>query len=352
MANTIEEFAQLEPLWDKAIQSPEEITLEEKHQLLEWPPLDMIQANAQKYLGHSVESLLHKAATDPNSLTFPECRLIKDDFRVLSILDRVKYENDRARWLHERPDLKTKREQAYTAVLSPEESQAVKNLELVFYPILTAYYDERERRRGPQRPRYLPQEWIQSVIDREDKSWGYLFYHHRGQEGWEEFQWQFNDFLTAQYPGVRGLDQIEDFKAAEFVEFEAKDQEELDFLREDFRRRRDRGNLKPGILLNIFFLVTDEARLSYSQARQYTFAWAIDPDWSGSTADEDGYDGRVKISGAQIYFRFYEFMSTRRFTLKDIWRDFHQVNETQTFLPGPLPAWQFTNLDKPVWPDA
>jgi hypothetical protein len=32
MANTIEEFAQLETLWDKAIQSPAEISLEEKHQ--------------------------------------------------------------------------------------------------------------------------------------------------------------------------------------------------------------------------------------------------------------------------------------------------------------------------------
>lgn len=231
MADTIEEFAQLEPLWDKAIQCPEDISLEEKHQLMEWPPLDVMQATTQKYLGQSVESLIHKAATDPNSLTFPECRLIKDDFRTLKILDRIKYENDRRRWLRERPDLKAKREQAHAAVLSPEESQAVRNLQDVFYFIQKAHYDERQRRRGPQRPRHLPPEWIQNVIDRDDKSWGYIFYHHKGQKGWEEFQMQFNDLLATDLL-VLGLDQIGNSKVAEFVEFEANEHGELNFLRE------------------------------------------------------------------------------------------------------------------------
>lgn len=97
--------------------------------------------------------------------------------------------------------------------------------------------------------------------------------------------------------------------------------------------------------------MTDEARVSYSQWR-HSFAWAIDPDWTRSGADEDGYDGRLKISATQIYFRFYEFISTKKYTLKDIWRDFHQVNKTQTYVPGPLPAWPSTDLDKPVWPES
>ncbi|KAG2414551.1 hypothetical protein HFD88_003742 [Aspergillus terreus] len=350
MADTIEEFAQLEPLWDKAIQCPEDISLEEKHQLLEWPPLDVMQATSQKYLEQSVESLIHKAATDPNSLTFPECRLIKDDFRTLKILDRIKYENDRGIWLHERPELKAKREKARAAVLSLEESRALKNLRDVSYFVGKAHYDERRRRRGPQRPSNLPPEWIQSVIDRDDKSWGYIFYHHKGHEGWEEFQKQFNDLIATDLL-VLGLDQIENFKVAEFVEFEANEQGELNFLREDFRRRRDQGHLRPGVLPNVFFLVTDDARLSYSKINRYKFLWAVDPDWTREDADEDGYDGRVKISAVQVFFRFYEFMSTQRFTLKEIWRDFYQVNETQTYLPEPLVAWQFTNLDKPVWPD-
>ncbi|KAE8326580.1 hypothetical protein BDV39DRAFT_215564 [Aspergillus sergii] len=124
------------------------------------------------------------------------------------------------------------------------------------------------------------------------------------------------------------------------------------FLFSTFRNRRNRGVLKAGILSNVFFLVTEEARVSYSQWRQHIFAWAIDPGWTQSGADEDAYDGRLKISATQIYFRIYEFMSTKKYTLKDIWRDFHQVNKTQTYVPGPLPAWYFTDLDKPVWPDS
>lgn len=35
MANTLEEWAQLEPLWDKVIQSPAQISPGEKQKLLE-----------------------------------------------------------------------------------------------------------------------------------------------------------------------------------------------------------------------------------------------------------------------------------------------------------------------------
>lgn len=117
MANTIEEFAQLESLWDKAVQAPAEISPEEKHQLLERPPLAVMQANAQKYLGKSVEDIIHKAASDPLSLTYPECRLIKDDFRILRALDQIKYQSDRRKWMRARPDLQVKREQARATVL-------------------------------------------------------------------------------------------------------------------------------------------------------------------------------------------------------------------------------------------
>jgi hypothetical protein len=110
--------------------------------------------------------------------------------------------------------------------------------------------------------------------------------------------------------------------------------------------------LKPGVLSNVFLLASNEACESYMMGRQKSYLWAVDPDWPETGVDEDGYDGRVKISATQIFYRFYEFMSTREFTLKEIWHDFHQVNETQTLLPGPLVAWQLTNLDKParVWP--
>ncbi|KAL4898241.1 hypothetical protein BDV59DRAFT_166490 [Aspergillus ambiguus] len=129
-----------------------------------------MQANTQKYLGHSVESLLYKAATDPNSLIYSECRLIKDDFHIFSIKDQVKYSSDRRKWSRRRPDLQAKREQARVAVLLPEELKALQNLKRVFFTIEMAHHEANEAERRLQRPRYLPQEWIQNVIDGDNKS--------------------------------------------------------------------------------------------------------------------------------------------------------------------------------------
>lgn len=156
-----------------------------------------MQANAQKYLGKSVEDIIHKAALDPLSLTYPECRLIKDDFRILRALDQIKYQSDRRKWMRARPDLQVKGEQARATVLSSEELRAIQNLQDVYYAKETAHYDANEAKRGQQRPEYLPKEWVQKVIDQgDDKSWGYIFYHYKGQDGWEEFQEQFDDILT------------------------------------------------------------------------------------------------------------------------------------------------------------
>jgi hypothetical protein len=86
--------------------------------------------------------------------------------------------------------------------------------------------------------------------------------------------------------------------------------------------------------------------------RQKSYLRAVDPDWPQNSVNEGGYDGRVKISATQIFYWFCELMPTRYLHLKDIWHDFHQINETQTLVPGPVVAWQLTNLYKParVWP--
>lgn len=120
----------------------------------------------------------------------------------------------------------------------------------------------------------------------------------------------------------------------------------------DFRSRREK--LRSGILGNVFLLLTDEARLlcgTEGAEMFYGYIWAIDPDWPLSGADEDGYDGRLKINLTQVFWRFYEFMSSGKFTLKDIWRDFHDVNLTKAYICEKEPiAWHFTKLDHPKWP--
>lgn len=122
----------------------------------------------------------------------------------------------------------------------------------------------------------------------------------------------------------------------------------------DFRNRREKDDLKSGVLKNALFLVTDDARLSCGTAGEgseifWGYLWAIDPDWVLSEVDGDGYDGRLKIHIIFIFFRFYEFMSMG-FSLKDLWLDFQYVKSNNLYPGVDINSWGLTHLDKPKWP--
>ena len=119
------------------------------------------------------------------------------------------------------------------------------------------------------------------------------------------------------------------------------------YVPSEFRRCRERG-LRPGVLQNVFLFATTECRESYKEITG-PWVWAVDPDWS-SGPDEDGFDGRVSVMCGRLYNKFYEFISDGEITLKDIWKEYHLVNETTT--GEPLPGWAITQLPKPKWPDS
>jgi len=56
MAKTPEELAQLEPFWEKVIQFPEDISLEEKNQIMDWPSLEEMQSDTHKYLAYQLKT--------------------------------------------------------------------------------------------------------------------------------------------------------------------------------------------------------------------------------------------------------------------------------------------------------
>ncbi|KAF3392839.1 hypothetical protein F1880_008880 [Penicillium rolfsii] len=287
MAKTLEEFAQLEPLWDKAIQHPAGISRDEKHQLMQWPPLEEMQANSTKYLGMSLENLLQNAATDRQSLTYAECRLIRDNFRSTPHLDK----GDRFAWPQMRPDLYDKLKEAQEAVLPSKELQAVQAVN---------EYDDLEGRHQKRKQQPFPdlQDWVRRIVVREeDQSWGYVFYHQKGMARLDEFSVLFTEVLEMPF-FFEGYEEIHDHKFAQFVPFEA-DERDIGYLQQDFRDRRERDDLKPGVLKDVFLLLTEEARSAcgtYGPDMYYGWIWAIDPDWPLSGPDEDGYDGHLKIS--------------------------------------------------------
>ncbi|KAJ5345368.1 hypothetical protein N7452_003372 [Penicillium brevicompactum] len=328
----LEEFAQLEPLWDKAIQSPAEISIDEKHQLMEWPPRAEMEAKALKYLGLSVDDLFQKAATAPLTLTYPECCLIEHHFRIIAVLNR----------------------EAEDSILTPTELQAIRNVEGVARQIQkTAHAEIREMFKDRERPYGTPPQWIQNIIDQgDDKTWGYVFYHHKEIAGWSAFVDDFNGML-AMRTYLEGEQEVLEAKQGHFIPFDT-DENDISYLRQDFLDHREGGALKAGILKNVFFLLTSESRQSFVRHGTEEFSgwfWAIDPNWSSLSPDEEGYDGRLKINGSQVFWRFYEFMSSGKFTLKDVWRDFHAVNAEKRYPCFAEPvAWHFTMLDRLRWP--
>jgi hypothetical protein len=234
MAKTPEELAQLEPLWEKVIQFPEDISLEEKHEIMDWPPLEEMQSNTHKYLGLSVEDLIHKAASAPDSLTYPECRMIHDCFRILRSPGLYAVQ-DRWWFFRQRPELEAKKKQAEAAVLTPEELQAIRNLENVFREKERQHFDENDAKRNAEelrRPPGTPREWVEKIID--NKRYGYTLYRHRAMDGWEDFKTLLDGVLAMRFYALDGYDEIHDSKVAEVVEFELKDdsEEELENLRQ------------------------------------------------------------------------------------------------------------------------
>jgi hypothetical protein len=225
---TLDEFAQLEPLWDKAIQSPAEISDDEKHQLMEWPPRAEMEAKALKYLGLSVDDLFQKAATAPLTLTYPECCLIKHNFRVIAVVNRA----SRFTWILKRPDLIHKRKGAEESILTPTELQAIRNVEKVAPQIQkTALAEAKKMFKDRDRPIGAPPQWIQNIIDLgDDKTWGYVFYHHKEIARWNDFVNDFNGLL-AMRTYLEGEEEILDSKIAQFVPFDT-DETDISYLRQ------------------------------------------------------------------------------------------------------------------------
>jgi hypothetical protein len=125
--------------------------------------------------------------------------------------------------------------QARAIVLSPIEAEAFANLrdDNIFFPKQMAYYAALQAKR---KPLTMPRGWIKNVLDQEGevKTFGFVFYHPKDQEKnlWEKFREKFDEILKEPMFLADGFDLIEEFKVAEFVEFESPNPDNLDILRE------------------------------------------------------------------------------------------------------------------------
>ncbi|KAJ0422708.1 hypothetical protein BJY00DRAFT_310724 [Aspergillus carlsbadensis] len=321
-----------ERLFDKALNSLTTITQEEKHKIAEWIPSRIeMEARAQKYLGQSVDELIHLAATDTDSLTYPQFLMVSQGFHLIGGL------NDVGRWLarskraREQPELQGKWERAREAVLSEVEMRAVLNLKdpSLQRRLQAEYFGPRDRAAKEARSRPAP--WVQKVIDQDGggKSWGFVIYCQSLDDSpeWQQFRRRFDEILSEIPVPALGTEEIRHTKVADLTHFEGQEGD-FDGVRKNFRVLREQGPLKPGVLSNVVLYIDLDCRTSCDNYERYMYSWlwALDPDWPRDGPDEDGYDGKVPVNWAMAYDKFYNFISMGTFSLKDIWRDYQQLS--------------------------
>jgi len=78
----MEPFPNVRELWAKAVQTPDQLTAEERRSVLRQADPAAQVANVFKVSGLTPEELQNKALTSPESMTFEECRLIRNGYHI------------------------------------------------------------------------------------------------------------------------------------------------------------------------------------------------------------------------------------------------------------------------------
>ncbi|KAL4962960.1 uncharacterized protein BDV14DRAFT_97187 [Aspergillus stella-maris] len=340
------DWSDIEPLFDKAINSPADITPEEKHRIAQWPPRETMEARCQEHLNCSVDDLMQRAAADKETLSYAEARMIWEGFNMLKLTEASERAMSNAQRIWTQKDLWEKHQQALPNVLSVSEIQAHKGVNAPRW--ITTSSDKPGWPKRTSLANRPPEEWIQKIIDQgDDRSWGYAIYCSGMDEGeeWREFRHNFEDWVRSQPVSARGSEHMRTAKVIDMINFDGPEGD-LGLLRQKFRTLREEGGLRSGLLPHLFLYVTPEVRDSW-KGPSFPWIWVVDPDWALDGPDEDGYDGRVPVNWAICYTKFYNFMSLERFSLKAIWQDWHGMREERE---EPQPGWLLTKLDRPKWP--
>ncbi|BCS19560.1 uncharacterized protein APUU_12388S [Aspergillus puulaauensis] len=217
----LSDWSNIEPLFDKAINNPAEVTPEEKHKIAQWPSHEEMDAQCQKQFNRSIDDLLQAAATDRDPLNHPEARLIRQGFHGIDLLAYTEREAvARRRERFEKPLWDTY-QKALASVLLPVELQA-----------WNAVADSRWfNEKGASLQKQIhnpfvdsgPAPWVQRIIDQGDsKACGYAIYCSGldRSEAWQNFQSYFDQRVSLVPSLGAGSDQIRSTKLTQFLNYE------------------------------------------------------------------------------------------------------------------------------------
>ena len=149
-------------LWQKAISFPEQLTADEKQQILNEPDIATKNANILKISGLTLDEFLDKAEQDPNSLTPAEFLLIQTKFHI-----RTRHENadiSRVRLGRSNEDRQLHGE-AFRTVYNPRVLEIQRAISVIS--------TDKAKARAPNLAAFkMAPKWVRKVEGLE--SWGYV----------------------------------------------------------------------------------------------------------------------------------------------------------------------------------
>ncbi|KAF7899411.1 hypothetical protein BELL_0097g00140 [Botrytis elliptica] len=318
-------------LWRKAIQTPEQITEEERRNILGLVDPTTQISNCLEITGMSPDEFEKKVLQNPESLTMDECRLIQYGYHIWDNSEALAA--SKMTWPLEDQLANI---DAEVAVLTPHEDAILtaaclraSSLGKLRNDAMKASIQKAADDGGK------PCAWVERLIDRSvlltaidlQPAWGFVVFRDArtncSKEAWENFLKNFENALSAGISLLVGGEQIRQTSKLiwqdQFVV--ENDSESIYRAFQDVVKARTESDQQ--ILQNTFLLVTPEVIASFNGSSNTPWIWAydttFDPTVSFETDTSTVFNGRLKVAATSAFTWFYAARKEEIYCMKRFW---------------------------------
>ncbi|OBT80499.1 hypothetical protein VF21_00857 [Pseudogymnoascus sp. 05NY08] len=323
-------------LWAKAVQTPDQVTEAERLVVLRQADLNTQIANALEVSGLAPEELENKALTSPESMTFEECRLMRNGYHIWDPWEATA--NSKIHWCHEdrtahmkaRRALVTPRDDAVSLAVSRRGNDFSAARAKETKARLESYAEDMKQ----------PCKWVRKLIDPsvswsdQTRRWGFVVFRDgatnsdSNNDSWVRFLTVMDSCVDEGLRLLKGGTAIIPTKEFTFLDGLVSESSP-EILRSIFRERvAGEVDPNPRILTNTFLLVTPEVVNACINTRT-PWIWAYDakfvpsttppPPPADSAAGAEHYEGRLKVSLYTLLTWFYAVRSEELYSMALFW---------------------------------
>ncbi|TGO13164.1 hypothetical protein BTUL_0075g00090 [Botrytis tulipae] len=318
-------------LWRKAIQTPEQITDEERRNILGLVDPTTQLSNCLEITRMSPDEFEKKVLQNPESLTMDECRLIQygyhiwDNSQALAASKMTWPLEDQLANIDAEVAIITPHEDAILTAASLRASSLGKLRNEAMKASIKKAADGGGK----------PCAWVERLIDRSvpltainlQPSWGFVIFRDArtncSKEAWEKFRKSFENALRTGISLLVGGEQINQTRKLVWQD-ESVDENDSESI---YRAFQDVVKAKTvsdqQILQNKFLLVTPEVIASFKGSSTTPWIWAYDTNFDLKVSSEKdnstSFDGRLRVAANSAFTWFYAARKEEIYCMKQFW---------------------------------